>query len=195
MIGDVSDSGFCNRVVDDVVFEHGKLDVLINCAGIILRADARDSTDEDWRRILAVNVAAVFYMSRAAVARMAVQGSGVIVNFGSIWGHVGTTGALAYCASKGAVHQITRAMALDHAEDGIRINAVAPGEVTTPMLSSGRPEPPTAEYLENLARSTIPMKRLAEPDEIAEVVVFLASDGSSYMTGSIIPVDAGYSAR
>ena len=126
---------------------------------------------------------------------MAAQDSGVIVNFGSIWGDVGTAGVVAYCASKGAVHQITRAMALDHVEDGIRINAVAPGEVNTPMLSSGHLTPPTAKDLDRLAHSTIPMKRLAEPEEIAEVVVFLASDAASYMTGAIIPVDGGYTAR
>ena len=102
---------------------------------------------------------------------------------------------MAYCASKGAVHQITRAMALDHVEDGIRINAVAPGEVNTPMLFSGHLTPPTAKDLDHLAQSTIPMKRLAEPEEIAEVVLLLASDAASYMTGAIIPVDAGYSAR
>ena len=133
IIGDVSDSGFCNRTIDDVVTARGRVDILVNCAGIILRANANGTADEDWRRLLAVNVDSVFYMSRAAVRHMVPQGSGVIVNFGSIWGDVGATGVVAYCASKGAVHQITRAMALDHVEDGIRINAVAPGEVNTPM--------------------------------------------------------------
>lgn len=195
VIGDVSDSAFCDRIIDDVVTACGRIDILVNCAGIILRANANGTTDEDWRRLLAVNVDGVFYMSRAAVRHMAAQGSGVIVNFGSIWGDFGTAGVVAYCASKGAVHQITRAMALDHVEDGIRINAVAPGEVNTPMLSSGHLTPPTAKDLDRLAHSTIPMKRLAEPEEIAEVVVFLASDAASYMTGAIIPVDAGYTAR
>ena len=93
------------------------------------------------------------------------------------------------------MHQITRAMALDHADDGIRINAVAPGEVDTPMLASGRDAPPTAADLAQLAESTIPVRRLAEPDEIARVVLFLASDDASYMTGAIVPVDGGYTAR
>ena len=120
---------------------------------------------------------------------------GCIVNFGSIWGDIASSGVLAYCASKGAVHQITKAMALDHVSDGIRINAVAPGEVNTPMLSSGRPNPLTVAELEQLAHRTIPMKRLAEPEEIANVVAFLVSDGASYITGAIVPVDAGYTAR
>jgi NAD(P)-dependent dehydrogenase (short-subunit alcohol dehydrogenase family) len=195
VIGDVSNSVFCHDLMGSVMSDFGRVDILVNCAGIILRADANDTSDEDWNRMFEVNVDGVFYMSRAAVRCMKPAGRGVIVNFGSIWGEVGAAGVLAYCVSKGAVHQLTRAMALDHAEDGIRINAVAPGEVNTPMLSSGRLQPLTAEELDFLARNTIPMKRLAEPEEIAEVVVFLASDAASYMTGAIIPIDAGYTAR
>lgn len=100
----------------------------------------------------------------------------------------------AYCASKGAVHNLTRALALDHAKDGIRINAVCPGEVNTPMLQSERKEPVTPELLQRLAE-TVPMGRLADPVEIAQVVLFLASDKASYMTGSLVLVDAGYAAR
>ena len=102
---------------------------------------------------------------------------------------------LAYCVTKGAVHQLTRAMALDHAEDGIRINAVAPGEVNTPMLAFGRSTVPSDEDLAALAEATIPVKRLAEPEEIAKVVRFLASNEASYITGAIVPVDGGYTAR
>jgi len=194
-IGDVSDSAFCDRVMDDVATTHGQIDVLVNCAGVILRADGPDTDDEGWHRVMRVNVDGVFFMSRAAVTHMISRRSGAIVNFGSIWGGVGAAGVLAYCASKGAVHQITRAMALDHAMDGIRINAVAPGEVDTPMLASGRESRPSAATLQRLADATIPLKRLARPEEIARVVVFLASDAASYMTGSIVPVDAGYTAR
>ena len=126
---------------------------------------------------------------------MAEAGGGVIVNFGSIWGGVGSAGSTAYCVSKGAVHQLTRAMALDHVEQGIRINAVAPGEVRTPMLSAERDFTPTEDELQAIADATIPMKRLAEPEEIAKVVRFLASSDASYMTGEIVHVDAGYTAR
>jgi NAD(P)-dependent dehydrogenase (short-subunit alcohol dehydrogenase family) len=122
-------------------------------------------------------------------------GGGAIVNFGSIWGGIGSVGALAYCASKGAVHQITRAMALEHATENIRINAVAPGEVDTPMLVAERDARPSAEDLQALADANIPMKRLARPEEIAEVVIFLASNAASYMTGAIVSVDAGYTIR
>lgn len=195
VIGDVSDSTFCDNAIRTAIETYARLDVLVNCAGIIVRADATDTTDDDWQRILNVNINGVFYMSRAAVRQMRQQRRGAIVNFGSIWGDVGAAGVVAYCATKGAVHQITRAMALDHVGDGIRINAVSPGEVNTPMLAYGRSSPPTAEDLQNLANETIPMRRLAEPIEVAKVAVFLASDEASYMTGAVIPVDAGYTAR
>ena len=112
IIGDVSESAFCQRSVEAVVEQHGQLDVLVNCAGVIHRADAAGTDDAQWRRVMGVNVDGVFYMSRAAIVPMRERGRGVIVNFGSIWGAVGAAGVLAYCASKGAVHQITRAMAL-----------------------------------------------------------------------------------
>lgn len=195
IIGDVSDSAFCRRAVEMTLKRHGRLDILVNCAGIIFRADAQGTSDENWRRVMAVNVDGVFFMSRAAIGQMKKQGSGVIVNFGSIWGGVGAAGVAAYCASKGAVLNLTRAMALDHARDGIRINAVCPGEVNTPMLASGRPSPPTPEDLKKLGETMVPMGRLADPVEIARVVLFLASDAASYMTGSLVTVDAGYTAR
>ncbi len=195
LAGDVSSSAFCNQVVESVVERFGRLDVLVNAAGVILRDDALGTSDEQWQHVMNVNVNSVFYLSRAAIPAMKAQGKGAIVNFGSIWGEVGAAGVLAYCASKGAVHQITRAMALDQALDGIRINAVCPGEVNTPMLASGRDKPLSPEDLQRMADATIPMKRLAEPEEIAQVVLFLASDAASYMTGSLVTVDAGYTAR
>lgn len=194
MVGDVSDSAFCRRAVEESLVRYGRLDVLINAAGIIVRADALKTSDDQWQRVISVNVNGVFFMSRAAVAPMKEQGQGVIVNFGSIWGGVGGAGVVAYCASKGAVHQITRAMAIDHVNDGIRINAVCPGEVNTPMLASQRAEPVTPELMQRIAQS-VPMGRLAEPVEIARVVLFLASDAASYMTGAMVTVDAGYTAR
>ncbi len=194
LIGDISDSSFCQEAVDAAVKRYGRLDVLVNAAGIIVRADGPGTTDEQWQRVMNVNVNGVFYMSRAAVAVMRGQGGGAIVNFGSIWGEVGAAGVMAYCASKGAVHQITRAMALDHVKEGIRINAVCPGEVNTPMLTSERSAPVTPEMMQALADS-VPMGRLAAPVEIARVVLFLSSDAASYMTGAMVNVDAGFTAR
>ncbi len=193
-IGDVSDSVFCNMAVEKVLKRYGRLDILVNAAGIIVRADALNTSDEQWQRVLNVNVNGVFFMSRAALGPMKKQGQGVIINFGSIWGEVGAVGVVAYCASKGAIHQMTRAMALDHVKDGIRINAVCPGEVNTPMLASERSEPVTPELMQRLAEA-VPLGRMAEPVEIARVVLFIASDAASYMTGAMITVDAGYTAR
>lgn len=193
---DVTDSAACERAVGEAIERHGRLDALINAAGTIVRADALGTDDDAWHRQFRVNVDGTFFMSRAAVRVMKPAGSGAIVNFGSIWGGIGGQGHTAYCAAKGAVHNLTRAMALDHARDGIRINAVAPGEVDTPMLrAAGRATPATDEELAAMAERTIPMARVAQPDEIARVVVFLASDAASYMTGAIVPVDAGYTAR
>lgn len=193
-IGDVSDSAFCDGVIDGVVAKYGRIDTLINAAGIIIRADGLSTTDEQWHRIMNINVSGTFFMCRAALGVMKKQGGGSIVNFGSIWGGVGAAGVLAYCASKGAIHNMTKAMALDHATDNIRINAVCPGEVNTPMIQSERSEPVTAELMQRLSQ-TVPTQRLAEPIEIARVVLFLASDAASYMTGSLINVDAGFTAR
>ncbi len=194
IVGDVSDSGFCDGVVAATMSHRRRLDVLVNAAGVIVRASGEHTTDEQWTRIMGVNVSGTFYMCRAALRVMKPQGRGAIVNFGSIWGDLGSAGVAAYCASKGAVHNLTRALAMDHAGDGIRVNAVCPGEVNTPMLQSERAEAVTSQLLAQIA-ATVPMGRLAEPDEIARVVCFLASDEASYMTGALVSVDAGYGAR
>lgn len=194
--GDVSQSAFCEAVVEQTVGQFGRLDAVVNAAGIIVRARGEDTTDEAWNRIMGVNVSGTFFMCRAAIKAMKAAPSpgGAIVNFGSIWGDLGASGVAAYCASKGAVHNLTRALALDHAKDGIRVNAVCPGEVNTPMIQSERSEPVNPELMQRLADS-VPMGRLADPGEIAQMVVFLASGRASYMTGSLVLVDGAFAAR
>jgi len=195
LCGDVADSLFCERCVNSALDRHGRLDVLVNAAGTIVRADALNTSDDEWLRVMNVNTNGVFFMSRAAARVMKTQGSGAIVNFGSIWGGVGGKGHVAYCASKGAVHQITRAMALDHARDGIRVNAVCPGEIDTPMLRlAGRDDRLSDDAATQMADAVIPMGRLGQPEEVARVVLFLASAQASYITGALLPVDAGYTA-
>ncbi|NJM41628.1 MAG: SDR family oxidoreductase [Anaerolineae bacterium] len=201
LVGDVGDSKFCDDAVAEVVRQRGRLDVCVNAAGIIARATGLDTSDEDWQRMLAVNVSGVFYMCRAAIRLMKAQGAGAtgvagaVVNFGSIWGELSGAGALAYAASKGAVHQITRTFAIEHARDGVRVNAVCPGEVNTPMLrSAGRAVPLTDEQLREMGERVVPLGRLAEPEEIARTVLFLASDDAAHVQGQELFVDGGATA-
>jgi NAD(P)-dependent dehydrogenase (short-subunit alcohol dehydrogenase family) len=189
---DLRAAGACDRLVADTVARLGALHVLVNNAGILYTADAVQTTDEQWLDTMAVNVNALFYMSRAAVRQMRSQGGGAIVNIASEWGLNGEPRHVAYCASKGAVIQITRCMALDHARDRIRVNSVCPGEIHTRMvdeiLASKGGDP--AQSLRELAAG-IPMRRLAAPAEVAECVRFLASENASYVTGANLPVDGG----
>jgi meso-butanediol dehydrogenase/(S,S)-butanediol dehydrogenase/diacetyl reductase len=189
---DVRAAGACDRLVSDTIERLGGLDVLVNNAGILYSASAVDTTDEQWLDTMAVNVNALFYLSRAAIRHMKRNGGGVIVNIASEWGLNGEPNHVAYCASKGAVVQITRCMALDHARDNIRVNSVCPGEIHTQMvddiLSSKGGDP--QRNLQELAAG-IPLRRLAAPTEVAWCVHFLASARASYVTGANLPVDGG----
>jgi meso-butanediol dehydrogenase / (S,S)-butanediol dehydrogenase / diacetyl reductase len=195
LVGDVADSAFCDAAVAEALAQHGHLDILVNAAGVILRADALSTDDDAWSRQMRVNVDGTFFMCRAAIRQMRRQRSGAIVNFGSIWGSAGGKGHVAYATAKGAVHNLTRSLALDHAREGIRVNAVCPGEVDTPMLrGAGRAVPLTDAQLAEMADRVVPNGRLAQPDEIGRVVVFLCSYAATYMTGALVPVDGGWSA-
>ena len=193
--GDISESGVAERLVDETIRRLGRLDGVVNNAGIAFRHTVETATDEEWHKLMAVNVTGVFYLNRAAVKAMKQRGGGAIVNVGSDWALVGGRNALAYCASKGAVAQMTRAMALDHAKDGIRVNCVCPGDVDTPMLASGVAKLGLAqeEGLKQIG-ANIPMGRVAQPEEIARAVVFLLSDDASFMTGAMLSVDGGSTA-
>jgi NAD(P)-dependent dehydrogenase (short-subunit alcohol dehydrogenase family) len=192
---DVRDSSACDAAIRSVVAEHGRVDALVNAAGVITRATALDTTDEEWHRQFAVNVDGTFFLSRAVVREMIARGGGSIVNIASMWGTVGGNGHAAYCAAKGAVVQLTRAMALDHVRAGVRINAVCPGEVDTPMLrAGGRAAALSDAEISAIGSSSIPLGRVASPDEIASVIEFLASPSASYMAGAIVAVDAGCTA-
>ena len=189
---DLRDAGACEHLAAETLERCGGLDVLVNNAGILYTANALDTSNEQWLETMAVNVNALFYLSRAAVKHMKSSGKGAIVNIASEWGLNGEPSHVAYCASKGAVIQITRCMALDHARDHIRVNSVCPGEIHTRMVDDilakrgGDP----AENLRALAAG-IPMQRLAHPSEVARCVHFLASDLASYVTGAHLSVDGG----
>jgi NAD(P)-dependent dehydrogenase (short-subunit alcohol dehydrogenase family) len=194
LVLDVTDPGAAERAVEAAVARWGRLDVLVNNAGVWVPGSAPDCTDEDWDRIFAVNVTALFRFSRAAVRAMRGQGGGAIVNVASDWALVGARDALSYAASKGAVAQITRSMALDHAREGIRVNAVCPGDTDTDMLAR---EYAGEERDAALARlgAEIPLGRVGCVEEVARVVAFMASDEASFITGALLPVDGGNSAQ
>ena len=194
-VADITGEETGGRLVQAVLDRFGRLDVLVNNAGIIYRADAVETTDAQWDRTIAVNLTAAFRMSRAAVPAMRDQGGGAIVNVASDWALVGGRRSVAYCASKGGMLLMTKAMALDHAHENIRINAVCPTDIDTPMLD--------AEFVATgvsrqagLAASadTIPMGRVGEPEDVAKAVLFLASDRAGFITGIGLPVDGGTTA-
>ena len=189
---DLRAAGACDRLVSDTVARLGGLHVLVNNAGILYTANAVDTSDEQWLDTMAVNVNALFYLSRAAVRHMRQHGGGAIVNIASEWGLNGEPNHVAYCASKGAVIQITRCMALDHARDRIRVNSVCPGEIHTNMVDEilAKKGGDAERNLRELAAG-IPMRRLASPGEVASCVQFLASEHASYVTGANLPVDGG----
>ncbi|MER9178274.1 SDR family oxidoreductase [Mesorhizobium sp. M0955] len=194
MLGDVTDSGFANKVVENTVQRFGKVSVLVNSAGIIRRGDAVETSDDDWRLTFEANVNGVFYFSRAVVKAMRLTGGGSIVNIASNVGLVGCPGLAAYCASKGAVVSLTQAMALDHAKEQITINAVCPGAVDTPMLVSAHTKPVTAAEVLQRNIDSSPQGRVAAPAEIASLALFLASEGARHITGVAIPIDGGFTA-
>jgi meso-butanediol dehydrogenase / (S,S)-butanediol dehydrogenase / diacetyl reductase len=192
---DLRKAGDAERLVAAAVERLGRLDVLVNNAGVAIRHRVDTCTDEEWAAVMETNVTAVFRLCRAAVPAMRAQGGGVIVNVASDWALVGGRNAFAYCASKGAVAQMTRAMALDHAREGIRVNAICPGDTATPMLASGAAVRAGAatDWLKALGED-LPLGRVAQPAEIARGIVFLASDDAAIMTGSMLVMDAGNTA-
>lgn len=191
---DVADADAVDRLFDAAVARHGRVDILVHSAGVALVADVVDTTVGDWERLIGVNLTGAFLCNRAAVRHMRTSGGGSIVNVASEEGLVGGTLSAAYCASKGGVVQLTRAVALDHARQGIRVNAVCPGPVETPLLQEffdGKQNPAEAQ---RRVEASIPMGRLGHPDEIAAVIAFVASAEASLLTGSVIVADGGLTA-
>lgn len=188
---DVSMEADVRRVVDETVAAFGGIDVLFNNAGIVRRATAIDTTVEEWDRVFAVNVRSIFLMCKFAVPVMAEGGGGSIVNTGSGWGLTGGANAMSYCASKGAVVNMTRALAIDHGSQGVRVNSVNPGDTNTGMLRDEARQLSADEAAFLAESADRPLGRMGEPEEIAAAVVWLASDASSYVTGSALVVDGG----
>lgn len=190
--GDVGVAQDAARMVRDTLREFTQLDVLVNCAGQELVANVLDTSEEWWDRVIDTNLKGVYLLSREALPHMVERQSGVIINVASQLAFVGARNFAAYTASKGGVINLTRSMAVDHAKDRIRVNALCPGAVDTPLLrrqfeDSLGPQG-TLDDLANLH----PVGRIGRPEEIACATVFLASDESSFMTGSMLVMDGGY---
>ncbi|MBI3338664.1 MAG: glucose 1-dehydrogenase [Chloroflexi bacterium] len=189
----------CRRVVDVTIKEFGRIDILFNNAGIVTSGTAESTSDEVWNDTLAINVSAVWRMCKLVIPHMKKQGKGAIVNNGSDWSVVAGRNAFAYIASKGAVGLMTKSMALDFAQDGIRVNAVCPGDTFVDRwMEKGYFEhsgPVTLEEAMKESSAYIPMRRFGKPEEIAQAVLFLASDDSSFVTGHLLLVDGGNTAQ
>lgn len=190
--GNLLDPAYADALPRTAAKALGGLDIIINNAGVITRGPVTETTDQDWALSVGVNVEAPFRICRAGIPLLAEAGGGAIVNIASCWGvHPGPNHAV-YCMTKAAIASLTQCMGRDHAHQGIHINAVCPNEVDTPMLRTGFEkrgfDPATA--IAELGR-TVPLGRVARPDDIADVVLFLASDAARYMCGSLVEVNGG----
>ncbi|MBO9460663.1 SDR family oxidoreductase [Labrenzia sp. ac12] len=190
--GNLLDPAYADALPRTAAKALGGLDIIINNAGVITRGPVTETTDQDWALSIGVNVEAPFRICRAGIPLLAEAGGGAIVNIASCWGvHPGPNHAV-YCMTKAAIASLTQCMGRDHAHQGIHINAVCPNEVDTPMLRTGFEkrgfDPATA--IAELGR-TVPLGRVARPDDIADVVLFLASDAARYMCGSLVEVNGG----
>lgn len=189
--GELEEAEDCDELVADTIDEFGRIDCLVNAAGVLIRGNSAETSDDDWRDTLALNLDVPFYLSRAARPHL-LKSEGSIVNIASVWGLEAGNRAVAYCASKGGLILMTRAMALDHAADGLRINAICPGGVDTPMLIKDAQEQgeDVDAFLADIAAES-PNRRIASPEDIAALVTFLASDAARHITGTAIPIDGG----
>ena len=190
---DVSVSDEVENAVNDFYGKFGRIDILFNNAGILEGGTVVSTSEEVWDRTMDINVKGVYLTSKFVIPFMAKHGGGSVINNSSVLGMVGMENCMAYNASKGAIRQITRSMALDHASENIRVNSVCPGYIKTKMDVEFMGNPPDAEeQLDKIAADMIPLVRRAEPEEVAQSVLFLASDESKYMTGSDLVIDGGW---
>lgn len=189
--GDISNASFAQRTVEEAVNHYGRLDVLVNNAGIDLQARLEETSEEDWDRVMAVNIKAMFLLCKHAVPHFVRAGGGAIVNVSSATALVPLSGRPAYNASKGAVVAFTKSLAADLAPSNIRANCICPGAVDTPLLRKALEAAPDPNAARAGVLSRYPLARLAMPEEIASVIVFLACADSAYVTGATLAVDGG----
>jgi NAD(P)-dependent dehydrogenase (short-subunit alcohol dehydrogenase family) len=192
---DVSKAKDCERVVNKAIDTYGGVDILVNNAGVVfLHTTVVNTTEEIWDKTIDINLTGAFLMSKYAIPYMIKAGKGAIVNVSSIYGIVGGYGAAPYCASKGGMVLLTKAMALDHALQNIRVNCICPGSIDSPMLHKEMEDlGGDEEKLRKIFAAKHPMNRISTPEEQAHAILFLVSDDASFITGAILPVDGGRS--
>jgi NAD(P)-dependent dehydrogenase (short-subunit alcohol dehydrogenase family) len=190
-IADVRFPDECRKTVEATIEAFGRVDILLNNAGVYFAENTVECSEEHWDLTVDVSLKGAFLMSKHALPSMIERGSGVIINIGSGWGVQGGEKAVAYCAAKGGVVVMTKAMAIDHGHQGIRVNCLSPGDVKTPMLDAdAKAQGMTVAKYEAMAAQR-PMGRIGTPEELAKAALFLASDDSTYMTGANLVVDGG----
>jgi Dehydrogenases with different specificities (related to short-chain alcohol dehydrogenases) len=191
---DVKSAQQCSQLVEQIASQHASIDVLVNNAGIMLNKSILNTNEEEWDEVLDTSLKGSFFMSKAVIPFMQKQGGGSIINVSSIFGLVGGNETAAYCSAKGGVVLMTKAMAVELAPFKIRVNCVCPGSVDTPLLRDEIDTFGDQAVVRRQFAARHPLKRISTPEEQAEVIVFLASDASSFITGAAIPVDGGRSA-
>jgi NAD(P)-dependent dehydrogenase (short-subunit alcohol dehydrogenase family) len=191
---DVTIAADVDRAVRETLEHFGALHILVNNAGVLSHATVEQLSEEDWDRVMRVNIKGPFLMSRAVLPAMRQAGGGSIINIGSILGLLAMKARAAYCASKGGVTMLTKAMALDHAHENIRVNCICPSLVETEMVRSLFPNSPEGRALREARLSGIPLGRIGKPQDVASLAIYLASEESSWLTGVAIPLDGGLSA-
>lgn len=192
---DVTSEDEARAAMEHVAQQCGKLDILVNAAGIEIEKTIENTSLADWNRIFAVNVTGTFLASKYALPLLRKSANASVINFGSYDGFIADPGLAAYCATKGAVHALTRAMACDYGPEGIRVNAICPGYVDTPMLRSFFKDAGDINTLENAVRGVHPLRRFGTPDDVANLVNWLASDEARYASGQLWVLDGALTAQ
>lgn len=192
---DVTSDDSVRSMTEAAIAAHGRIDVLFSCAGVLVSGNVVETSLDDWQRSLAVNLTGPFLVSRHVVPLMLAQGRGSIIHMSSTAGVVGEAAIAAYCASKGGVVMLARQMAVDYARQGIRVNVVCPGWIDTPFNDPAVERAGGRDVIEPFIDLMVPMGRQGHPEEVADVVAFLASDDARLMTGAVVMVDAGLTAQ
>jgi len=193
--GDVAREADVARIVEDALAKLGRIDVLVANAGIMKEKPIAETTEAEWDEQIGINLKGTFLCAKHVIPRMQAQGGGSIVTMGSISGFFADPAGTAYCASKGGVHMLTRGIAVDYGKDNIRCNSICPGWIATDMTAPALPDTPEGALVRRKVLASHPLGRIGEPEDIAAMAVFLASDEARWITGQFFTVDGGLTAR